>query len=109
MSKYIKKPVIVEAFKWTSDRDQEEYPLWIAKSIEDGIVWITDGTEDYEPVMNINTLEGIMYAEKGDYIIKGVHGEIYSCKPDVFEESYDKYTEYDEIVDLSKNQTHPNT
>lgn len=95
--KYQKKPVTVEAFKWTGDRDQEEDPLWIVKAIECGTVWITEGKDDYEPVMNINTLEGIMYAEKGDYIIQGVRGELYSCKPDIFEETYVKVADTDRL------------
>ena len=40
-------------------------------------------------VMIIRTLEGNMIATKGDYIIKGVQGEIYPCKPDIFEQTYD--------------------
>lgn len=108
MSKYIKKPVVVEAFKWTGDRDQEEDPLWIIEAIENGLAWIREGTSKYEPVMYITNSKDVMFAEKGDYIIKDAQGEIYSCKPDVFKKTYDKYPEYDEIVDLIKNQIHPN-
>lgn len=43
-----------------------------------------------DPILIIETLEGEMKAHVGDYIIKGVHGEIYSCKPDIFEETYIK-------------------
>ena len=39
--------------------------------------------------LDIQTLEDIMHANKGDYIITGVHGEIYPCKPDIFEETYE--------------------
>ena len=91
--KYLKKPVTVEAFKWTGDREQEEDPLWIVEAIKNLTIWVTDGTDDYEPVMNISNLDGMIYAEKGDYIIKGAHGEIYSCKPDIFEETYVKVEE----------------
>ena len=38
---------------------------------------------------DITTLEGIMHANVGDYIITGVHGEVYPCKPDIFEETYE--------------------
>lgn len=41
--------------------------------------------------LHIETLEGEMVAEQSDFIIKGVHGEIYSCKPDIFEETYKKF------------------
>lgn len=42
-----------------------------------------------QPVLMIETLEGTMIANVGDYIIKGVHGEFYPCKPDIFKETYD--------------------
>ena len=45
--------------------------------------------EDYIRDLKINTLEGGLYAEKGDYIIKGVKGEFYPCKPDIFEMTYE--------------------
>ena len=40
--------------------------------------------------MNIETLEGVMHAEPGDWIITGVNGERYPCKPDIFEKTYEK-------------------
>lgn len=40
--------------------------------------------------MKINTLEGVMTAVEGDWIIQGVNGEIYPCKPDIFEKTYEK-------------------
>lgn len=42
-----------------------------------------------QPFLKIETLEGIMIANVGDYIIKGVRGELYPCKPDIFKETYD--------------------
>lgn len=41
----------------------------------------------------IETLEGVMHAEPGDYIIKGVNGEFYPCKPDIFEKTYERVEE----------------
>ncbi|WP_159259111.1 hypothetical protein [Lactiplantibacillus pentosus] len=41
------------------------------------------------PILKIETLEGTMTADIGDYIIKGVHGELYPCKPDIFKQTYD--------------------
>lgn len=58
MSKYRKKPIIIEAFQTDKEID-------------------------------IKTLEGIMHANIGDYIITGVHGEQYPCKPDIFKEIYE--------------------
>lgn len=46
-----------------------------------------------EKLMKINTLEGVMRAEPGDYIITGIHGEQYPCKPDIFEKTYEEVKE----------------
>ncbi len=86
--KYRKKPVVIEAFKWTGGPDQEEDPVWIVEAIKKGEVWFKDiGTPDVRCC--IKTLEGTMAASVGDYIIKGVKGEIYPCKPEIFEATYE--------------------
>ncbi len=86
--KYRKKPVEIEAFKWTGGIDQTEEPEWIVKAIKDGVVSLRgEGTPKVH--MLIDSLEGVMTAQVGDYIIKGVHGEFYPCKPDIFEETYE--------------------
>ena len=88
--KYRKKPVIIEAFKWTGGRDQLEDPEWVIEEIKKGNV-----TFDRTPpiTMKIKTLEGVMTAQEGDFIIQGVNGEIYPCKPDIFEKTYEKVEE----------------
>lgn len=89
MAKYRKKPVVIEAFKWTGDINQIEDPEWIIEAIEKGLVWFNDiGTKDV--TMEIKTLEGNHIANRGDYIIKGIVGELYPCKPDIFEMTYEK-------------------
>ena len=81
MSKYRKLPVEIEAFRIGIDY----IPDWFMDRVTDNIIIIhEDGTCD------INTLEGIMKSDKGDYIILGVNGEVYPCKPDIFEKTYDK-------------------
>ena len=97
--KYSKKPVVIEAFKWTGGRDQEDDPVWIKEAIEQGKVKFVNGflkgnsffgaTNGPDIVMEIETLEGKMLVARGDYIIRGVRGEIYPCKPDIFEETYE--------------------
>lgn len=57
-----------------------------------------DYTDLDNPVLKIETLEGLMEASKGDYIIKGVQGEFYPCKPDIFAETYEEL-EYLNILD----------
>ncbi len=80
--KYRKKPVVIEAFRFKIDKAM---PDWFnEKRITNEIVTHDDGT------VEIKTLEGMMKANKGDYIIQGVNGEIYPCKPDIFEKTYDE-------------------
>lgn len=87
--KYRKKPVVVEAFKWTGGIKQSEDPEWIVEEIKKGNVWF-DRPFTEPTTMKIKTLEGVMTAQIGDYIIQGVNGEIYPCKPDIFEKTYEE-------------------
>lgn len=84
MPQFRKKPVVIEAFKWTGGPDQLEDPVWIVEAIKRGDVYF----EKFAPQMYINTLEGVMRADVGDYVIRGIKGEIYPCKPDIFEALY---------------------
>lgn len=85
MMKYRKKPVVMEAFKWTGDIDQTEDPEWICDAIRSHQVYFS-GT----PVqMLITTPEGTKRADQGDWIIKDVNGEIYPCKRYIFEKTYE--------------------
>lgn len=88
MSLFKKKPVVVEAFKWTGDMFQNEDPVWITEAIQEGSVYFGNVSSE-GVVMKIDTLEGTMTAQRGDYIIKGIKGELYPCKPDIFEETYE--------------------
>ena len=80
-SKYRKKPAVIEAWQ---NSDENEFPLWVASA---------DIGRESGGVILINTLEGVMRAMPGDYIIKGVQGEIYSCKSDIFEATYEVVNE----------------
>lgn len=91
MSTWRKKPVVVEAFRWTGGPDQTEDPLWIIDAIKAGIVRF--GKVEGETCLFIDTLEGTHTANAGDFIIRGVHGELYPCKPDIFEKTYEPATE----------------
>ena len=87
--KFRKKPVVIEAFRWTGDIDQTEDPEWIVDKIRSGdVFFVNSGTS--QVFMQITTLEGAMTADIGDWIIKGVKGEIYPCNPDIFEATYEK-------------------
>lgn len=88
MAKYRKKPVVIEAFRWTGDHEQIEEPNWIIEAIKNGTIWFNHAGTEYVNMV-IKTLEGDHIASRGDYIIKGVQGELYPCKPDIFEQTYD--------------------
>jgi len=57
--------------------------------ISDKRVWFTN-IGNLDPIMCIETLEGVMIANRKDWIIKGIKGEVYPCKPDIFETTYEK-------------------
>lgn len=84
--KYRKKPVVIEAKEFTHETARE-IELWSKHKI----VW--RAAPPYEDNSNewleIPTLEGTMRAEFGDFIIQGVQGEFYPCKPDIFEATYE--------------------
>lgn len=88
--KYRKKPVVVEAFKYDGDlmgADGEYYvPGWAVRAFKTGVMHYKYGTE---PQLYIKTLEGEHHVSIGDYIIRGIKGEIYPCKPDIFEATYE--------------------
>ena len=88
MPKFRKKPVVIEAFKVGSTNI---YPDWLHDAISEGVVWTrgTTGWGDAFTSADIRTLEGTMTAGEGDWIIRGVNGELYPCKPDIFEKTYE--------------------
>ena len=79
--KFRKKPVEIEALVWNNNFDEIFH--FMDADNNRGIVGVTGD------VLQVRTLEGIMDAQPGDYIIKGVKGEFYPCKPDIFAMSYD--------------------
>lgn len=84
MAQFRKKPVIINAWQFT--QSSTDKPHWLLKAIGDGTVWYQGGELPY---MTIKTLEGEMRASLGDWIIQGVSGELYPCKPDIFDATYE--------------------
>ena len=88
--KYVKKPVVIEAIQVPPEGEAftDEQVSWIRSN---------DPRDVVESVgagcVNIETLEGIMTASPNDWIIRGVQGELYPCKPDIFAATYDVYSE----------------
>ena len=89
MKAYRKKPVEVEAMQLLSDDDLNDALEWIGRSV--AYVGISEDEDDVT-CLYIRTPEGTMQArwDKGDYIIKGVQGEFYPCKRDIFEATYEE-------------------
>jgi hypothetical protein len=104
--KFRKKPVIIEAFQMTPERrtSNEEWPRWMHEAWqmdyhEAGSLTCEDyPNSDGTDHLQIRTLEGVMRIGWGDWIIRGVQGEIYPCKPDIFAATYEP------VLDLENDQ-----
>lgn len=81
MAKYRKKPIVIEAVQWTGGNVNEIRQFT-------GV-----GATLHSGELLIETLEGRLHASYNDWIIKGVKGEFYPCKPDIFEQTYEKVEE----------------
>lgn len=85
MSKFRKKPVVIDAIQLAPGRDGLRVTVGMLFDFLDGAEWETNAVGG----VDIKTLEGVMTANPGDWIIKGVAGEFYPCKPDIFEQTYE--------------------
>ena len=98
MDKYKKKPVTVDAIKYTNTPEVNRLIIDLARGSKSPAFMDTeirncsekfpDGF-DY-PILMINTLDGAMTVREGDYVIKGTQGEFYPCKPEAFHDTYEK-------------------
>lgn len=92
MTRFRKKPVIIEAFQMTEERrwDNNDWPEWLNKAwnfepcVLGSLAPCTQGN-----LLKIMTLKGVRRVEWNDWIIQGVQGELYRCKPDIFEQTYE--------------------
>ena len=90
MGKYKKKPVVINAFELKTG---ENVPDWFIEAITVGMV-VKQSISPLEGItIVIRTLEGEMTAKEGDYIIRGVEGEIYPCKREIFKRTYEEVME----------------
>ena len=92
VKKYKKKPIVVEAIQWNGNTNKQEIDEFVGNQLKAEI----DSETAYVAGMGkptysllIETPEGTMKANKGDWIIKGISGEFYPCKPDIFEQTYE--------------------
>lgn len=93
--KFRKKPIVIEAFQMTLERrwDNRDWPNWLNVAWnnppdEEGALWIDPHYSERDRLM-IGTLEGPVRVDWDDWIIQGVKGELYPCKPDIFEATYE--------------------
>lgn len=93
MAQFRKLPVIISAFPLGRNWPMDECNEWFHKAITDGVIETYNMGKMHDPTkatfIIIRTLEGDMRAELGDYIIRGINGEIYPCKPAIFEKTYE--------------------
>lgn len=81
MARYRKKPVVIEAVQFTKPMlEKRGWPTWLAAA---------NHVRIFDDQLLIETLEGNLFANVGDWIIRGVKGELYPCKNDIFEQTYD--------------------
>jgi len=101
-TKYRKRPVVIEAFQMTEQSFTgvpDKWPSWLEaawntpRNVRGSLQYVNVGDElpDGHPdAIEVVTLEGNHRVTWGDYIIQGVQGELYPCKPDIFEATYEK-------------------
>jgi len=90
MALYRKKPDLFEAFQWTGGPDQTEDPEWIVDAIKAGTVYCQGGDT---PHLTIGSPAGCGSVHVGDYIIKGINGDLYPIQRESFEAFYEAVTD----------------
>lgn len=90
--KFRKKPVVIEAMQFNGTHQSAfEIVRWAGSSSK--VEHIETTVKEHPHVIKIETLEGTHRAFRGDWIIKGIKGEFYPCKPDIFEATYERVEE----------------
>ena len=87
VAKYRKKPVVISAIQWIGGRNTDEVAAWIREGGGNVLVGGVDGQS--RRILMIRTLEGPLNVSVGDFVIKGVMGEFYPCRSDIFEATYE--------------------
>ncbi len=104
--KFRKKPVVIEAYQWKEsdalNLGRNGWPQWLIDAVHCDENWDPIVTPSFEGYATIKTLEGEMRADSGDWIIRGVKGELYPCKPDIFAATYLPVDEDGESVYLTQ-------
>lgn len=97
MGKFRKKPVEIEAVQWPYNAEPHEPvpwmgepPQWFKEAMLAGVILCHEVHDSDWLHLTVKSLEGGMLARPGDWIIRGVKGELYPCKPDIFAATYDQ-------------------
>jgi hypothetical protein len=86
---YIKKPVCIQAIKWTGMNLKQVIEFTGLHKSAEKLTWTEYADLVENEGLKIFTLEGPLYAQIGDFIIRGIRGEFYPCKPGIFEATYE--------------------
>ena len=93
--KFRKKPVVIEAVQWTNSKGFTKKPQWLKQAMKDGTLikhehfCFTPARELHSVTWGVDTLEGEMRLSNGDWLIRGIKGELYPCKNEIFIETYE--------------------
>lgn len=92
MAKFRKKPVVIEAFQWRGCLTDSPFPMPLCRRsiMGDGPLFCPQCDTPWHEHTYVETMEGAMTACPGDWIITGINGERYPCKPDIFEATYER-------------------
>lgn len=99
--KFRKKPIVIEAFQMTHSRrwDRQDWPEWLYHAwnldAREGALFISPDDPE-EELLVLGTLEGCHNVDWDDWIIQGIRGELYPCKPDIFEKTYEAVEQSDD-------------
>lgn len=95
MAEYRKKPVVIEAVEWNPSAPPTSLPDWLwDRTLLNARLFDAETGN-----LTIRTLEGDMVARPGDWIIRGVKGELYPCRPDIFAATYEPVLTPDTAVE----------
>lgn len=91
--KYRKKPVVVEAWQFLPDGSNADRLATMSPYIS---------IHTHTGKLMVSTMEGLLFADPGDWIIKGIKGELYPCKPDIFAAVYEQVDAHDEAAEITE-------
>jgi len=112
MPMYRKKPVVIEAFQMTRERrvDNSDWPSWLHEAWNEeigspGALWPRDyPNSDGTDHLVVGTLEGSLIVDFDDWIIRGIKGELYPCKPDIFAATYERVEVYGDPLYMTASE-----